>query len=96
MKKINLFLALIATANCSFAQMDIPPSGGNPRATVTEEVGITSITIKYSRPDVNKREGKIWGDLLTDLPQQTSLQIKTHNPGGPEPMKIPPSCLSIM
>jgi tetratricopeptide (TPR) repeat protein len=25
-------------------------------------VGITSITIKYSRPDVNKREGKIWGD----------------------------------
>lgn len=44
------------------AQMDLPPSGGNPRATVTEEVGITSITIKYSRPDVNKREGKIWGD----------------------------------
>jgi hypothetical protein len=42
--------------------MDIPPSGGNPRATISEEVGITSITIKYSRPDVNKREGKIYGD----------------------------------
>ena len=34
----------------------------NPRATISEEVGITYITIKYSRPDVNKREGKIWGD----------------------------------
>jgi hypothetical protein len=47
------------------AQMDLPPSGGNPRATITEEVGITSITIKYSRPDVNKREGQIWGTLIT-------------------------------
>jgi hypothetical protein len=46
----------------SHAQLDLPPSGNNPRATITEEVGITSITIKYSRPDVNKREGKIWGD----------------------------------
>jgi tetratricopeptide (TPR) repeat protein len=42
--------------------MDLPASGGNPRAMVSEEVGITSITIKYSRPDVNKREGKIFGD----------------------------------
>jgi hypothetical protein len=45
-----------------FAQLDLPPSGGNPRATISEEVGITSITIKYSRPDVNKRDGKIYGD----------------------------------
>ncbi len=42
--------------------MDVPPSGGNPRAMISEEVGITSITIKYGRPDVNKREGKIYGD----------------------------------
>jgi Protein of unknown function (DUF2911) len=42
--------------------MDVPPVAGNPKATVSEEVGITSITINYSRPDVNKREGKIWGD----------------------------------
>jgi Protein of unknown function (DUF2911) len=62
MKQLILFFALIATANFSFAQMDIPPSGGNPKAMVSEEVGITSITINYSRPDVNKREGKIYGD----------------------------------
>ncbi len=45
--------------------MDVPASAGNPRATITEEVGITNITLKYGRPDVNGREGKIWGNLVT-------------------------------
>ena len=66
MKKITvaiiLLFAIIVTAT---AQMDLPPSAGNARATISEEVGITSITIKYSRPDVNGREGKIWGTLVT-------------------------------
>ncbi|MBK6378839.1 MAG: DUF2911 domain-containing protein [Chitinophagaceae bacterium] len=62
MKYLQLAFLLLFTISYSFAQMDIPPSGGNPRATISEEVGITSITIKYSRPDVNKREGKIYGD----------------------------------
>ena len=63
MKKIILTgIVLFILVQSSIAQMDLPPSGGNPRATISEEVGITSITIKYSRPDVNKREGKIWGD----------------------------------
>ena len=63
MKKIIFSgIVLFLLVQSSIAQMDLPPSGGNPRATVSEEVGITSITIKYSRPDVNKREGKIWGD----------------------------------
>jgi len=62
MKKLQLLIAIIFIASHSFAQLDLPASGGNPRATISEEVGITSITIKYSRPDVNKREGKIWGD----------------------------------
>ena len=48
------------------AQMDIPPVGFNPRATISEEVGITSITIKYSRPGVKGREGKIWGGLVAN------------------------------
>ncbi len=62
MKRVFLFCTLaIAAINLS-AQMDVPPSGGNPRAMVSEEVGITSITIKYGRPDVNKREGKIYGE----------------------------------
>lgn len=62
MKKLQLLVALSFIGWTSYAQMDVPPSGGNPRAIVSEEVGITSITIKYGRPDVNKREGKIYGD----------------------------------
>jgi hypothetical protein len=62
MRKLQLLLATTLFASVSFAQMDLPASGGNPRAYVSEEVGITSISIKYGRPDVNKREGKIFGD----------------------------------
>ncbi|MEO7924782.1 MAG: DUF2911 domain-containing protein [Chitinophagaceae bacterium] len=65
MKRISLLSALLSIVLSSLAQMDLPPGGNNPRATISEEVGITSITIKYSRPDVNKREGKIWGELIT-------------------------------
>jgi hypothetical protein len=62
MKKLYVLIAIIFIAVNSYAQLDLPPSGNNPRAIISEEVGITSITIKYSRPDVNKREGKIYGD----------------------------------
>lgn len=62
MKHLSFLLLALLSLNRLFAQMDLPPSGGNPRAMVSEEVGITSITIKYSRPDVNKREGKIFGE----------------------------------
>jgi len=65
MKKFGFaWIALFMTTGL-MAQLDLPPSGGNPRATISEEVGITSITIKYSRPDVNKREGQIWGNVVT-------------------------------
>jgi len=62
MRRIATFILALLSLNGLHAQMDLPPSGGNPRAMVSEEVGITSITIKYSRPDVNKREGKIYGE----------------------------------
>jgi tetratricopeptide (TPR) repeat protein len=62
MKRFLLLSVILFSAIHLFAQMDVPPSGGNPRAMISEEVGITSITIKYGRPDVNKREGKIYGD----------------------------------
>jgi Protein of unknown function (DUF2911) len=62
MKKLLFISSFILFITSVFAQLDLPPSGNNPRATISEEVGITSITIKYSRPDVNKREGKIYGD----------------------------------
>ncbi|MFN8354582.1 MAG: DUF2911 domain-containing protein [Spirosomataceae bacterium] len=65
MKNIILLALLVITTSSAFAQLDVPASGNNPRATISEEVGITSITLKYGRPDVSGREGKIWGSLVT-------------------------------
>jgi hypothetical protein len=64
-KRLILFIILISSFTVTNAQMDVPPSGGNPRARITEEVGITDISIKYARPDVAGREGKIWGELVS-------------------------------
>lgn len=66
MKKIILSIVITLTAIVATAQMDRPPVGFNPRTTISEEVGITSITIKYSRPGVKGREGKIWGTLVAN------------------------------
>ena len=65
MKNFLLFIIAIIYLQAASAQMDLPPSAGNPRAKITEEVGITDITISYTRPDVNGREGMIWGNLVT-------------------------------
>ncbi len=66
MKKIILSIVITLTAIVVTAQMDIPPVGFNPRANISEEVGITSISIKYSRPGVKGREGKIWGGVVAN------------------------------
>lgn len=65
MKKLFFFFVAVTCLHVASAQMDLPPSGGNARAKITEEVGITDITISYSRPDVKDRDGKIWGGLVT-------------------------------
>ena len=81
MKKIQLFIAVIFITVNTFSQMDLPPSGGNPRATISEEVGITSITIKYSRPDVNKREGQLFGTKVPyGFKEQNFVTNKAESP----------------
>lgn len=37
---------------------------GSKMAAVSEQIGITDVTISYSRPAVGGREGRIWGDLV--------------------------------
>jgi len=64
MKKILLSVSTILIVLSASAQMDIPPDGGNTTATISEDVGITTITIKYHRPAVKGREGKIWGTVV--------------------------------
>lgn len=66
MKQTILLMMITLTTIVSMAQMDLPPVGFNPRATISEEVGITSITVKYSRPGVKGREGKIWGNVVAN------------------------------
>ena len=81
MKKIKLLIIAFTIFNATFAQMDLPPGGGNPRATVSEEVGITSITVKYSRPDVNKREGKLFGSKVPyGFSEQNNVTGKSDAP----------------
>ncbi len=48
----------------SHAQLTALPDGGNYKASVTERIGITDVTINYSRRGVKGREGKIWGQLV--------------------------------
>src|SRR5450631_869969 len=62
--------------NSVFAQLTTLPSGGNKKASVSERIGITDVTIHYDRPGVKGREGQIWGKLIaagfTDLGFGTS------------------------
>lgn len=54
----------IALTTSTQAQLTALPSGGNKRASVSEGIGLTNVTITYSRPAVKKRDGHIWGELI--------------------------------
>lgn len=61
LKAVALAFALSLTfTTLSFAQLDLPR--GSQMAKVSQRVGITDLTIVYSRPSVNERE--IWGNLV--------------------------------
>ena len=78
MKKLFLLLTCFAFVSTSFAQIILvgAPNGGNKKASVSERIGLTDVTINYDRPGVKGREGKIWGQLIapgfTDLGFGTS------------------------
>jgi len=66
--KINLLLFLtICLTIPLFAQIPYNAAalnGYTKKASVTEQVGLTTIAISYHRPAVNGREGKIWGGIV--------------------------------
>jgi hypothetical protein len=69
MKKIFAVAFIAAFFQLSFtglthAQLTSLPDAGNKRATVSEGIGITDVTIHYNRPHVRGREGHIWGELI--------------------------------
>lgn len=74
MKNYLFILAIFLFISQSFAQVPYSsaiPNGPSRKAVVSEQIGMTQVTITYHRPSVNGREGKIWGQLVpvgfTDL-----------------------------
>ena len=61
-------------------QLTSLPRGGNKRASVSEEIGITDVIIRYSRPGVKKREGHIWGELIPSGFSQLGYGFKNPTP----------------
>ena len=64
-KKLLLAISISLLITNLFAQnLTIVPDGGNKKASVSERIGISDVTIRYDRPAVKGREGKIWGQLV--------------------------------
>ena len=67
MKKYPGFIGFILFTVSGLAQVPYNaavPNGYTKKAIVSEQVGLTQITITYHRPAVNGREGKIWGGVV--------------------------------
>src|ERR1700678_3065453 len=62
MKNCIVLIILFLSMAVEGQQVKMPR--GSKLAAVSEQVGITDVAINYSRPAVNGREGKIWGDLV--------------------------------
>lgn len=57
----SLFISILAFSQIP---LTVSPSGGNKKASISERIGLTDVTIHYDRPGVKGREGKIWGQLV--------------------------------
>ncbi|MFL6258075.1 MAG: DUF2911 domain-containing protein [Thermoanaerobaculia bacterium] len=62
-------LGLVGSAAAQFPGVTLPPSGGNQRQTVIQQIGLVRVSIDYSSPHVHSpagedRKGKIWGKLV--------------------------------
>jgi len=67
MKNYFFLLAALLIAVPLFAQVPYNsalPNGYTRKAVVSEQVGLTQISITYHRPSVKGREGKIWGGIV--------------------------------
>ena len=65
-KAITILSMLFLISIISYSQIPLTvlPSGGNKKAVVGEQIGLTKVVINYDRPGVKGREGKIWGQLV--------------------------------
>ncbi len=68
-KRILVSLAVALCALAADADITLPPSGGNQRQTIVQQIGVVKVSVDYSSPHVHSpqgldRRGKIWGDLV--------------------------------
>src|SRR5438477_2151220 len=56
------FLALTSSFVRTNAQQNTTPRTPSPAASITQTIGISTVTVNYSRPSVKGRE--IWGKLV--------------------------------
>ena len=52
----------LATVESQGQSITLPQ--GSPRATISQKLGITDVSVEYSRPQLNGREGQVWGQLV--------------------------------
>ncbi len=70
MKKVLFIIGALLLAGACFAQRGVTiPQTASPLAKVEQSVGLSTITVEYSRPSVinrrgEDRTGKIWGELV--------------------------------
>jgi tetratricopeptide (TPR) repeat protein len=67
MKKYLFLFAIISFASQLCAQVpynSAVPNGYTKKALISEQVGLTQVSITYHRPAVIGREGKIWGGVV--------------------------------
>ncbi|MFN7987552.1 MAG: DUF2911 domain-containing protein [Thermoanaerobaculia bacterium] len=72
--------ALAAAASPGLAQVPLQLPAASPKASVTQRIGLTDVTVRYSRPAVNGR--KVWGALVpfgevwrTGADENTTLSV---------------------
>lgn len=65
---IRTALFAAATLIASAQSLTLPPSGGNPKASVSQAIGPVKVSVHYSSPRVHAggqdRTGHIWGELV--------------------------------
>ncbi|QHV94455.1 DUF2911 domain-containing protein [Spirosoma endbachense] len=83
MRNTLLFIALLHGSLVSWAQLTTPPIGGNKKASVSEQIGLATVTIHYDRPGVKGREGKIWGTSIAHY----GFQDLGYGPGQAAPWR---------
>jgi len=70
--RLTLIVLMLLAASFSVAQtitLSAPPNGNNQQSSVSQWIGLVSVTINYRGPDVHgpngeDRKGHIWGELV--------------------------------